>query len=415
MKKYSLFPALLLAMAHSVIANPWTGNMKDALNRAVTDKKDVLIYFSGSSWDRRTQALEKDILSTDDFKSTAPKKFVLLNYDLPQNARQDPASQPKMKLAEQYGVNGIPSIILADHKGRAYAAVGQQKTTEEMMKVLNTLQSQGAEFRKRLVDAEGKKGLEKAEALVTALQLVPKWTWNKHYQAELDAIKAADQEGKTGFIAKIEREEKLKQEQVAYQKLFRAKKFEEVVKTSAKAISQAKGEEAQRLYMYQIQALAAQKKYAEAKAVIETMSKIDPKSQHGSSKERYLSIVDQMKVRDERQAQAIADAKKKQEKKPSAPIVSKPVAVVSDIKVLHEEVKQLEKQLAAATAASKKAADEQARLEKKLVAMKDVVKTHQNMEERKKKVVELEKQAKELEKQARDLKKKATEIKSGKK
>ncbi len=453
MKRFSLISTLLFAFAVPVSASPWTGNYKDALESAATDQKDILIYFSGSAWDQWTKKLEEKILSTDEFKQAAPKQFVMMNYDLPSNARKDPASAHKVKMADQFGVRRLPAMVLADSKGRPYGSIGfKDVSPAEFLKQLNDLKAKGAEFQKSLKDAAGKKGEDKAKALIAALEQIPKTSWKEHYQAELDAIKAADPEGKTGFIAKLEKEEAVNAERLVYQELFKNKKLDEVIKKSSAAIEKAKGEDAQRFYMYKIQALAAQKKYKAAKEAVATMAKIDPKSTHGSSLDRYNTIIDQMQSRDERVAKAREEAKKnppKKQVKPTGPIVSKPVAVVSDVKVLHEEAKKIEaelqkaaKQKDAKVAAQKKSADRMAALEKELAAlkkseaktaeeakkaaeahakvakkfetMKDVIKTHESMESRKNKAKELEKKASELEKEAAKLKEKASEIKKGK-
>lgn len=427
MTKLLFLVTYLGGLTAPLIANPWLANMADAQKEASSSKKDLLIYFSGSSWDKLTKKWEKDVISHEDFLTLAPNKFVLLNYDFPKNPAADPASKPKLEIAKNYQVSRIPTIILADKDGRPYATVGSNKATvPELLKTLDTEWGKGDEFKKRLAAAEKKNGVAKAEELVTALQLVSKASWKTHYQAELDAIKASDTEGKTGFIAKIESEDALKKENIKFRDLFRAQKFAEVIALAEDGMKSVKGEDAQRLSLFKIQALAAQKKYDKAKGELDAMVKLAPDSENGKSKERYLKIIDQMKVREERKAKAIAEAKNKPKSqakpaKPSGPIVSKPVAVVANVGVLHAEVKKLEEQLKkaeeakAAKAKEAKAAEEaHAKLVKQLAAMKDVVKTHEEMDARKQKASDLEKKAKELEAQAAKLKKEAAEVKKGK-
>jgi len=409
MTKLLFLVTYLGGLTAPLIANPWLANMADAQKEASSSKKDLLIYFSGSSWDKLTKKWEKDVISHEDFLTLAPNKFVLLNYDFPKNPAADPASKPKLEIAKNYQVSRIPTIILADKDGRPYATVGSNKATvPELLKTLDTEWGKGDEFKKRLAAAEKKNGVAKA------------------YQAELDAIKASDTEGKTGFIAKIESEDALKKENIKFRDLFRAQKFAEVIALAEDGMKSVKGEDAQRLSLFKIQALAAQKKYDKAKGELDAMVKLAPDSENGKSKERYLKIIDQMKVREERKAKAIAEAKNKPKSqakpaKPSGPIVSKPVAVVANVGVLHAEVKKLEEQLKkaeeakAAKAKEAKAAEEaHAKLVKQLAAMKDVVKTHEEMDARKQKASDLEKKAKELEAQAAKLKKEAAEVKKGK-
>ena len=135
--------------------------------------------------------------------------------------------------------------------------------------------------------------------------------------------------------------------------------------------------------------------------------------------------------------------------KPKGPIVSKPVAVVNDIKTLEDDLKELRADLAATskkaqkataaeqeaakkitalekelkplkesqaklTAEAKKARSEQLRLTQKEKALSEVIENYHAMEKRKREISDLEKKAAELQKKAEELRKKAKKIKSGK-
>jgi len=450
MKKRSLFTVAFAALVTPVFANVWVGNLNDAKKAAAAQKKDMLIYFSGSGWDSGTKKIESEVFDNEEFKKEAPKSYVLLNFDFPRDFRKDPASAPKVKIGESYGIGRLPTVILADQDGRPYSITGYKKGgAESYLKYLASLKENGAKIQKALADAAGQNGEEKAKSLISAVELTPRSAWETHYAKELEEIKKADPEGKTGFIASIEKEKAVKEERAQYQKLFAAKNYDEVIKNATASLGALKGEDAQRVIMYKIQALAGQKKYAEAKAELDVMGKMAPETTMGKSVDRYKQIVDRMKARDENKAKPRPVAKGGK-KKPTGPIVSKPVAVVSDVKVLHDEVSKIKEQLAkaeadkaakskvqaenakkmaelqkslaalkakdeATKAEAKKVAEEHAKLQKKLVAMKDVIATHEKMESRKTKVQDLEEKAKALQKQAEELRKKAADLKSGKK
>jgi len=131
------------------------------------------------------------------------------------------------------------------------------------------------------------------------------------------------------------------------------------------------------------------------------------------------------------------------------PIVSKPVAIVTDINALKKEAKEIEAAAAMAIVkeeklkksnvasakkisdleaelkklregdkkaaeALKKASVEREKLARKATAMKEVVENHEAMEKRKRDIGLLEKKAAELKKQGEELRKKAAGIQQGK-
>ena len=244
-------------------------------------------------------------------------------------------------------------------------------------------------------------------------------------------------------MAEIKKAEALKQEKARYNMMFRDKKYEDIIKASKKDGENLKGEDAQRIKMYEVQALYSLKKYDEAVAAIEVMKKLAPESDLGKQADKYR---DQIKGAKTRAAKIKEMAKNP---KPRKPIVSKPVAIVTDINELKKDAKKAEEDLVKAIASEKdlqtakaevdqkiktaeaalntlrdagKKADttlksavaEREKLARKAQAMKDVVENHEAMEKRKRDISELEKRAATLQKQADDLRKQADKIKKGK-
>ncbi|MDB4568477.1 hypothetical protein N9082_01535, partial [Akkermansiaceae bacterium] len=319
---------------------------------------------------------------------------------------------------------------------------GNEAVLKSLKANVETREKRDAAFAK----AQKLKGLEKAKSMIEGLELLPQFILRDFYANELVMIADADPKGETGFVAKIEKVEKLDQEQKRYQVLFKGEKFDQVVKLSQKESAALKGEDAQRVAMYGIQALASLKKYDEAKKAIDAMAKLDPETEFGKSAERYNGVVDRIKARNEQQAAAAKAGLPK--KKARGPIVSKPVAVVTDIKKLREESKEIDAEAKKAqevaekaakaqkefdqqvskltkeiealqkgnkkrSEAAKKAKENADKLAKKSKMMKEVIENHEAMEKRKRDISELEKKAAELQKQAEALRKKSGEIKKG--
>lgn len=413
--------------------------LADAQTQAAQEKKSVLLVFIGGEWSEPSQKFREEILNNADFKKKASEDFVIHPLEYPKD--QDKADQTLKDLRGKFQVGRYPTLLLTDPLGRPFGYTGYRPGgSEALMKAL----SDAVELRKKrdasFAKAKKAKGVEKAKALVEGLNLLPRHILTEHYSAELAAIKKADPKDETKLVAELEKAEVVRKEQDEYNVLFREKKYDEIVKKSQDAVAKAKGEDAQRLTMFGIQALVSLKKYDEANQSIEAMGKLAPESQFGKSVDRYKKTVAGIKKRNEAP---------KKPAKPRGPIVSKPVAVVSDIRILEKEltdlntnlkslseksseaaasevsvskrISELEKELKTLrethkkqSEVAKKSREELLRLTKKSKTLAEVIESHHAMEKRKNEISDLEKKAAELQKKTGALRNKAKKIKSGK-
>lgn len=154
----------------------WTVSLKEATSTAAAEEKDILMEFTGSDWCPPCKALYKNVISTDYFAQEAPQDFVLLLLDSPRDkSHQTEAEIAQYKeLSGKYNIEGVPTIILSDTKGRPYAKmVGYSGDSPE--KYVETLQghkdkrvARDAAFAK----AENATGAERAKFLDEALMAV---------------------------------------------------------------------------------------------------------------------------------------------------------------------------------------------------------------------------------------------------
>ncbi|MGJ8698329.1 MAG: thioredoxin family protein [Verrucomicrobiaceae bacterium] len=451
MNTLTIFTSLSLVLSSVAAAHCPAHEIAAARTKAAEQKKDVLLIFTGGDWHSTSKMFKEGVLDQEAFKKASGKNFVVQSFEFPKEQKE--TSKELNELREQFAIRRLPTLVLTDALGRPFGSTsfgpgGLEKILADFDKSIAKRVKRDEGFAK----AEKAKGVDRAKALVEGLEQVAQGDLRKFYENELKAVKEADPKGETGFIAKLEKDEALQKERAHYQELFQAQKLDEIVKQGREAAAGAKGEDAQRFSMYVIQALVSQKKYDEAKKQIAEMVKLDEKTEMGKSAERFNSIVDRIRERDEKQAQMAAEAAKrpKVEKKPAGPIVSKPVAVVTDIKKLHEEAKELEANAAKAAKASeeaqkelkgaaervtklekelegqrkaqKKAAEkaekakaDHERLAKRSQAMKDVIENHEAMERRKREIGELEKKAAALQEEAKKLREQAENIKKGRK
>jgi thioredoxin-related protein len=182
----------------------WTSDFTAAKKQATESKKDLLIDFTGSDWCGWCIKLNEEVFSKDAFKAGVKDTLVLVELDYPKDKSKLTAEtiQQNKELAEKYPISGYPSIILTDAEGKPYAATGYQEGgPEAYVKHLNELREKKVVRDKSFASAAKSSGVEKAKALVAALEamgLEDKMISN-FYGEVVKEIKAADPKDETGF------------------------------------------------------------------------------------------------------------------------------------------------------------------------------------------------------------------------
>lgn len=106
-------------------------NLNDALKRAKSENKFVLLNFSGSDWCRSCILLKKTILESEEFKKFADNELVILDVDFPRS-KKNQMSKEQVKinenLAEKYNSKGqFPTLIIMDKNGKVLGKTGYKK------------------------------------------------------------------------------------------------------------------------------------------------------------------------------------------------------------------------------------------------------------------------------------------------
>jgi protein disulfide-isomerase len=114
---------LLLSPAAGAAA--WLTDFAAAQAQAKAENKLVLINFTGSDWCGWCIRLKKEVFAKPEFDAYAAENLVLLEIDFPRkkplSAAQRKANQ---KLAEQYNVEGYPTIIVLSPEGKVAGKLG---------------------------------------------------------------------------------------------------------------------------------------------------------------------------------------------------------------------------------------------------------------------------------------------------
>ena len=100
----------------------WKTDYAAALEQAAKENKMVLLDFTGSDWCGWCVKLEKDTFSKPEFKKFAEQSLVLVELDFPRGkAQSDELKKQNEDLAEKFGVQGFPTLVLLDPLGKEAA------------------------------------------------------------------------------------------------------------------------------------------------------------------------------------------------------------------------------------------------------------------------------------------------------
>lgn len=152
---FFLIPAALIAPS---IGAEWMTDFDAAKARAAKEDKAVLIDFTGSDWCGYCIKLRRDVFDKDDFTVYAKDKFILLEIDQPHKIKMPPEKlAANRKLAESYGVDGYPTVLVVDSEGTLMGGFcGYPGSADEVQDLLDN----AYDNYKKLKDAGKDKKLE---------------------------------------------------------------------------------------------------------------------------------------------------------------------------------------------------------------------------------------------------------------
>jgi thioredoxin-related protein len=216
----SLLPVVLFSLCPLIAQDPvepapeataaWTTDWEAAKKLAAKEGKDLLIDFTGSDWCIWCKRLKGEVFDQAAFQERAPGSFVLVELDFPQDksGQSEALQKQNERLMESFGVEGFPTIYLADEEGRPYAQTGyQQGGAEPYLEHIAELAAVRAQRDKLLADAEALEGAAKAQKLADALDTMD-GSLHRHYVAWIDQIIALDADGKGGLRDTFEKKKR---------------------------------------------------------------------------------------------------------------------------------------------------------------------------------------------------------------
>jgi thioredoxin-related protein len=120
----------------------WLTDLPKAQAKAKTEKKMVLVDFTGSDWCPPCKILKKNVLSAPEFEKYAKDNLVLVELDYPQSKEQPKAlKEANKQLSDKYKIEGLPTIIVFDSDGKqlfretGYAGTTAKEYVEKLKKL----------------------------------------------------------------------------------------------------------------------------------------------------------------------------------------------------------------------------------------------------------------------------------------
>src|SRR5688500_409737 len=110
---------LFLVFNLQAAKDDWMTDLAKAQAKAKTEKKLVLVDFTGSDWCPPCMALHKNVFSAKEFGEYAKKNLVLVEIDFPRRKQLPPDLQKANRaLAEKYNIESFPTVLVFDSNGK---------------------------------------------------------------------------------------------------------------------------------------------------------------------------------------------------------------------------------------------------------------------------------------------------------
>ena len=105
----------------------WNGNLEKAIEQAKKENKAVLVNFTGSDWCIWCKRLSAEVFQQKEFETYAKDNLVLVMLDFPKNIEQSQETKSyNNMLAQKYGIQGFPTILIFNNQGKMVAQTGYQ-------------------------------------------------------------------------------------------------------------------------------------------------------------------------------------------------------------------------------------------------------------------------------------------------
>lgn len=288
----SLICSLFLALTCTLHAadDLWLTNFETAKTKAATDKKNLLLYFTGSDWCGYCIQLDKEVFQKAEFPEAVKDKLVLVKIDFPEDESKitKETLDQNEKLQESYQVDGYPTLILTDASGKPFAITGYQEGgAAKYITHLNTLLAQKAAFDSMIGDAGKLDGLAKAEKLGQALQSIelPDRLLMSFHEEITGTIESLDPDTTLPFHKELKTTKRFLALEKAVEALIEGEKPGDALVLVDKSVADGSftPEQRQRMMFFKAVVLMESEKFDQALGALEACRQIAPDSEFAAT------------------------------------------------------------------------------------------------------------------------------------
>lgn len=162
----------------------WLQDFEQAKQEAAKTNKKILVLFDGSDWCPYSMQMADQVFFDRRFGPQIAQQYLLVRVDFPQTAGgkakvQD--SKRNSRLAERFGVQGFPTIVVTDENGLPFGRMGYvEGGFDEFDRQLGEFLNLRDQLNSRLAQAEGA-GTTKLQAARETLKLVSELKFERFY------------------------------------------------------------------------------------------------------------------------------------------------------------------------------------------------------------------------------------------
>lgn len=116
-----------LSLASARAEANWISDLPKAQAEAKANHKLLLLDFTGSDWCIWCKKLDAEVFSQPGFQSYAKDNLVLMKVDFPRKVAQSAeVKKQNEELAQKYGIQGFPTIVVLNGEGKQVGELGYQ-------------------------------------------------------------------------------------------------------------------------------------------------------------------------------------------------------------------------------------------------------------------------------------------------
>lgn len=186
-------------------ATEWVKDYDAVQTTAKERNKNILLAFTGTTWDDMSAAFEKDIMNDQEFIKKMGKKFELAQIDIPsgENDVSEDEMQKIFTYAMMYGLETTPSLILINTEGASFGSVVYSPTMglESVIESVDEAEKAYKDLAKLKANLEKATGVKKVQLIDEIYEKSPDEEKAKMTDYILE-VPTLDPENKSGLLGK---------------------------------------------------------------------------------------------------------------------------------------------------------------------------------------------------------------------